>query len=73
MQHSDFYNDRKYCDECAHYVHYLQSLEHSYCACCGRVVRLFSEEDWTTFHASLKERKPKGGRPRKSQQDKESA
>ena len=71
MDHTDFYNDRKYCTGCEDYVPYLQSVEHSYCSVCGEQVRLFSDEDWEAFHASLKERRPKGGRPRK--QDKESA
>ena len=70
---SDFYNDRKYCPQCESYVSYLQSMEHSYCVECGGQVRLFSDSDWTSFHASLKERHPKGGRPRKDQRDKESA
>jgi len=73
MEPSDFYSDRKYCHHCEEYVPYLHSLEHSYCSICGHEVRLFSEEDWDHFNASLKERRPKGGRPRKNRQDKESA
>ncbi len=69
---TDFYNDRKYCPTCFGYVSYLQSMEQSYCVQCGSIVRLFSEEDWTSFHESLKERRPKGGRPRKNR-GKESA
>lgn len=69
---SDFYNDRKYCPHCRDYVSYLQGVEQSWCVRCGRPVRLFSEEDWSAFHESLKERRPKGGRPRKDQ-DRESA
>jgi len=65
MDQTDFYNDRKYCTACDAYVPYLQSMEHSYCALCGAQVRLFSEADWNAFNESLKERKPKGGRPRK--------
>ena len=72
MNANDFYNDRKYCHQCEDYVPYLHSMEHSYCSHCGSEVRLFSDEDWNTFHAELKERRPKGGRPRK-RQDKESA
>ena len=68
---SDFYNDRKYCPHCEGYVSYLQSMDHSYCVDCGQEVQLFSKEDWEAFNASLKERKPKGGRPRK--QNRESA
>ena len=66
METNDFYNDRKYCHECDEYVPYLRSMEHSYCVQCGTEVRLFSRDDWERFHESLKERKPKGGRPRKS-------
>ncbi len=69
---TDFYNDWKFCPRCSDYVSYLQSMEHSYCVRCGNPVRLFSEADWTLFHESLKDRKPKGGRPR-SRQNKESA
>ncbi len=72
MQTSDFYNDRKFCDQCDDYVPYLPSMEHSYCADCGSEVRLFSEQDWEHFHAELKDRRPRGGRPRKNQK-KESA
>ena len=42
MDLNDFYNDRKFCTECAEYVTYLQSMEHSYCTQCGSQVRLFS-------------------------------
>lgn len=73
METTDFYNDRKFCNGCNDYVPYLQSLDSSYCAVCGDKVRLFSDDDWATFNDSLKERRPKGGRPRKTRQDKESA
>ena len=73
MEPTDFYNDRKYCSECDEYVPYLQSMENSYCAVCGSKVRLFSDADWEAFNESLKERRPRGGRPRKDRQDKESA
>ena len=66
----DYYSDRKFCPQCETYVSYLQSMEQSYCVQCGQQVRLFSEEDWTAFHASLKERRPKGGRPRKNRDQK---
>ena len=72
MDYPDFYSDKKFCDACGTYRAYLQSLEHSYCAQCGAEVRLFSETDWEAFHAELKERRPKGGRPRKNR-GKESA
>lgn len=70
---SDFYQDRKYCPQCSDYVSYLQSMEHAYCVNCGGQVRLFSEDDWNSFHTALKERRPKGGRPRKTNTDRESA
>ena len=73
MMDNDFYNDRKFCPTCEDYVSYLQSMEQSYCVQCGNVVKLFSDKDWDEFHTSLKERKPKGGRPRKQREDKESA
>lgn len=73
METADYYNDRKYCQRCRDYVAYLQSMEHSYCAVCGGQVRLFSEDDWAAFTESLKERRPKGGRPRKGERGKESA
>ncbi len=72
MDQPDFYSDKKFCDRCGTYRAYLQSLEHSYCVECGTEVRLFSEQDWEAFHSSLKERRPKGGRPRKDR-GKESA
>jgi len=65
MDQSDFYNDRKFCTHCDGYVPYLQSMEKSFCVDCGGEVRLFSEADWTTFNEEMKERRPKGGRPRK--------
>lgn len=72
MENPDYYNDRKYCSHCKKYVTYLMSLDHSYCTDCGHRVRLFSEDDWESFHNTLQRQKPKGGRPRK-QRGKESA
>ena len=72
MENPDYYNDRKYCEQCQRYVSYLMSLDHSYCTECGERVRLFSQNDWETFHDTLQRQKPKGGRPRK-QRGKESA
>ena len=68
MEHSDYYNDRKYCESCGEYVTYLQGMEHSYCTQCGQQVRLFSGEDWEAFQTSLKDRRPKGGRPKKKKE-----
>jgi len=72
LMETDFYSDRKFCPQCLDYVSYLQSLEHSYCVQCGTQVRLFSDQDWCSFHDSLKDRRAKGGRPRRGQ-DRESA
>jgi hypothetical protein len=66
METPDYYNDRKFCSHCNQYVAYLMSIEHSYCVECGKEVRLFSQQDWSSFHQQMEERKPKGGRPRKS-------
>jgi len=68
MEYGDFYNDRKFCETCNEYVPYLQGIEHSYCTQCGQQVRLFSDSDWEAFQESLKARRPKGGRPRKSKE-----
>lgn len=68
MDQPDFYTDRKYCPTCNDYVPYLMSMDHSYCVSCGQRVRLFSDNDWQVFNESIKERKPKGGRPRKGKE-----
>jgi predicted RNA-binding Zn-ribbon protein involved in translation (DUF1610 family) len=74
METTDYYSDRKFCTHCNQYVPYLMSVEHSYCANCGKEVRLFSQADWNVFNQTMQERRPKGGRPRKqSRQGKESA
>ena len=66
MDHLDYYGDRKFCPECNDYVHYLMSIEHSYCVDCGGEARLFSEKDWTAFNEAIQAKRPKGGRPRKN-------
>ena len=65
---NDFYDDLKWCDSCSDYRRYLMSLDHSYCVECGGKVRLFSRGDWENFHTAMKERRPKGGRPRKTKE-----
>ena len=65
METSDFYNDKKYCEHCDDYVNYLMGLEHSFCVSCGERVRLFSKQDWESFHETLARGRQKGGRPRK--------
>jgi hypothetical protein len=57
MDLTDYYGDRKWCEACAAYVHYLASLEHQYCAQCGAQVRLWSHADEAQFRASLAPRK----------------
>ena len=61
-----FHDDTKFCPCCDAYVRYLASVERSYCVECGGEVRLFSEADWGKFQQRMEDRKPKGGRPRKS-------
>ena len=65
MDPLSYYSDKKWCPRCDEYVTYLMSIEHSYCVSCGDEVRLFSEEDWESFHSSMQSKRPKGGRPRK--------
>jgi len=60
MDSLDFYNDKKWCAQCADYVPYLMSIERSFCVACGGEVRLFSKEDWRAFSAGMASRKPKG-------------
>lgn len=71
MERTDFYTDRKFCDRCERYVHYLMSVDSSFCVECGHRVHLFSKRDWEAFHESLAER-GRGGRRRRGQ-GKESA
>ncbi len=73
MENTNYYNDKKFCDHCSKYVSYLMSVDISYCVECGGEVRLFSENDWQNFNDKLSARRSKGGRPRKSQRNKESA
>lgn len=65
MEHTDYYGDKKYCDQCGGYVHYLMSVESSYCVVCGRRVRLFSQEDWHEFNESLESKRPRTRRPKR--------
>ncbi len=73
MNKPDFYKDKKFCAECEGYVNYLMGLEFSYCVTCGGRVRLFSKQDWENFNDTISRGRPKGGRPRKKQNKKESA
>lgn len=62
---SNFYNETKWCDDCGKYVHFLLSLDHSFCVECGGVVRLYSKDDWEKLNDEMAARRPKGGRPKK--------
>ena len=53
----DFYTDTKWCDQCNGYVHYLMSVNHSYCVDCGSRVRLFNPQDSQRFSADVEKRK----------------
>jgi hypothetical protein len=53
MDLTDYYGDRKWCESCVAYVHYLASLEHQYCSQCGAQVRLWSHADEAQFRASM--------------------
>ena len=57
MGNSDFYAERKWCDQCKDYVRYLMSVDHSYCAHCGNKVRMFSREDAQRFNENLQRHK----------------
>ncbi len=70
MDQFDYYSDRKFCTACDCYVPYLMSVDRSYCAQCGKPVRLFSQQDWATFNEKMAERKEnKGGRPRRDKKE----
>ncbi|MCP3916407.1 MAG: hypothetical protein GY711_12690 [bacterium] len=69
MDNLDYYSDHKYCPTCDKYVSYLMSIEQSFCTQCGSEVRLFSKDDWQEFNESMAAKRPKGGRPRKSERD----
>lgn len=57
MNIRDFYNETKWCPNCRDYVHYMMSVNHSYCASCGTRVKLFSKEDSKRFNAEVEKRK----------------
>jgi hypothetical protein len=57
MTNQDYYAERKWCDACRTYVHYMMSVNHSYCVHCGARVRLFSKEDSQRFSAEVERRK----------------
>lgn len=76
MDHADpkdFYSDRKWCPSCDRYVAYLMSVTTSYCVECGGEVRLFSEDDWESFSASMEARRPRSKRSKKTNSSRKSA
>ncbi len=57
MDIRDFYNETKWCEHCRAYVHYIMSVNHSYCVSCGNQVRLFNKEDSRRFTDDVQKRK----------------
>jgi uncharacterized paraquat-inducible protein A len=53
MSQPGFYEDNRYCPQCAAYVPYLVALAEAYCTRCDQRVRLFSESDRQEFARSL--------------------
>ena len=53
MANQDFYDERKWCDNCKDYVRYLMSVDHSFCVQCGHKVRLFSHDDARRFSETV--------------------
>ncbi|MBK8979277.1 MAG: hypothetical protein IPM29_25550 [Planctomycetes bacterium] len=57
MDIRDYYGETKWCDHCREYVHFLMSVNRSYCVHCGNPVRLFSKEDSRRFNADVQKKK----------------
>ena len=57
MSTHDFYAETKWCDGCKNYVHYMMSVNHSYCVKCGSRVRLFNKDDAKRFSDDVERRK----------------
>lgn len=57
MDIRDYYKETKWCEHCKGYVHYLMSVNKSYCVTCGTEVKLFSEEDSQRFSADVEKKK----------------
>ncbi|HEX6812987.1 MAG TPA: hypothetical protein VF384_15285 [Planctomycetota bacterium] len=53
----EFYNERKWCDNCRQYVSFLMSVNYSYCVLCGGRVRLFSRADADSFQQNVQRHK----------------
>ena len=57
MDRNNYYDETKWCETCQNYVRYLMSMDSSYCASCGRKVRLFSKKDAKDFSSTLEKKK----------------
>ncbi len=55
--HSEFYDEHKWCERCEKYVRFLMSVNHSYCVHCGGRVRLFSRADSAQFQDDVQRHK----------------
>lgn len=53
----EFYNERKWCDQCKTYVRFMMSVNHSYCIECGGRVRLFNRDDSAQFQDHVQRHK----------------
>ena len=57
MDIRDYYKETKWCEHCNDYVHYLMSVNGSFCVVCGNPVRLFSKEDSQRFSEDVEKKK----------------
>ena len=55
--HTEFYDERKWCEHCRTYVRFLMSVNHSFCVDCGGRVRLFNRTDSRSFHDTVQRHK----------------
>ncbi len=53
----DFYTETKWCESCRTYVHFVMSVNHSFCVQCGGKVRLFNKNDSQQFEAEVQKRR----------------
>ncbi|MBL9077637.1 MAG: hypothetical protein JNL08_09045 [Planctomycetes bacterium] len=54
---NEFYDEKKWCEQCGTYVSFLMSVNHSYCVHCGGRVRLFSRNDSAHFQDHVQRHK----------------
>tara|TARA_R110002094_G_scaffold118906_3_gene114105 strand:+ start:483 stop:770 length:288 start_codon:yes stop_codon:yes gene_type:complete len=54
---SEFYTEKKWCDDCDGYVRFMMSVNHSYCIECGGRVRLFNRNDSANFQDTVQRHK----------------